>query len=189
MDPIFTYLVCILIALAAGAVVAFPLGIQYRKKVAEAELGTAEEEAKRIISDAINAGRDATVGGLRQVVNALTGRGVTYFADGGAFTNGIATGPTAFNMGMMGEAGPEGILPLTNVGGKLGVHALGGNGNNNAELVAELRALRQDNANMRAELRAIASSNNKTARILDRIEKDGLIVRTDEDTPLSTVAA
>ena len=80
-------------------------------------------------------------------------------------------------------------MPLTNVGGKLGVHALGGNGNNNAELVAELRALRQDNANMRAELRAIASSNNKTARILDRIEKDGLIVRTDEDTPLSTVAA
>ena len=53
MDPIFTYLVCILIALAAGAVVAFPLGIQYRKKVAEAEFGTAEEEAKRIISDAI----------------------------------------------------------------------------------------------------------------------------------------
>ena len=154
-----------------------------------AALEAGSKSAERIISDAINAGRDATVGGLRQVVNALTGRGVTYFADGGAFTNGIATGPTAFNMGMMGEAGPEGILPLTNVGGKLGVHALGGNGNNNAELVAELRALRQDNANMRAELRAIASSNNKTARILDRIEKDGLIVRTDEDTPLSTVAA
>ena len=38
-----------IISLAAGIAVAFPLGIQYRKKVAEAELGTAEEEAKRII--------------------------------------------------------------------------------------------------------------------------------------------
>lgn len=67
MDPIFTYLVCILIALAAGAVVAFPLGIQYRKKVAEAELGTAEEEAKRIISDAI---KDAEVKKKEALVEA-----------------------------------------------------------------------------------------------------------------------
>jgi hypothetical protein len=35
-------------------------------------------------------------------------------------------GPTLFNMGEMGEAGPEGILPLTKIGGKLGVHAKGG---------------------------------------------------------------
>ena len=67
MDPIFTYLVCILIALAAGAVVAFPLGIQYRKKVAEAEFGTAEEEAKRIISDAI---KDAEVKKKEALVEA-----------------------------------------------------------------------------------------------------------------------
>jgi phage-related minor tail protein len=43
------------------------------------------------------------------------------FAKGGAFTNGIVQGPTAFNMGLMGEAGPEAILPLTNVNGRLGV--------------------------------------------------------------------
>ena len=67
MDPIFTYLVCILNALAAGAAVAFPLGIQYRKKVAEAELGTAEEEAKRIISDAI---KDAEVKKKEALVEA-----------------------------------------------------------------------------------------------------------------------
>ncbi|MCL2069006.1 MAG: ribonuclease Y [Oscillospiraceae bacterium] len=36
-----------------GAAIAFYLGVQYRKKVAEAELGSAEEEAKRLISDAI----------------------------------------------------------------------------------------------------------------------------------------
>ena len=59
--------VVVLIALAAGAAVAFPLGIQYRKKVAEAELGTAEEEAKRIISDAI---KDAEVKKKEALVEA-----------------------------------------------------------------------------------------------------------------------
>ncbi len=42
-----------IIAFVIGIVLAFPLGIQYRKRVAEAELGSAEEEAKRVLSDAI----------------------------------------------------------------------------------------------------------------------------------------
>lgn len=42
-----------IIAFLVGAAIAFFLGVQYRKKVAEAELGSAEEEAKRIVSDAI----------------------------------------------------------------------------------------------------------------------------------------
>ena len=41
------------VALLVGGVVAFFLGVKYRKKVAEAELGSAEEEAKRIVSEAI----------------------------------------------------------------------------------------------------------------------------------------
>ena len=49
------YLVTVVVALLFGAVVAFFLGIAYRRKVAEAELGSAEEEAKRILSDAIKA--------------------------------------------------------------------------------------------------------------------------------------
>ncbi len=36
-----------------GLLIAFPLGVTYRKKVAENELGSAEEEAKRLLSDAI----------------------------------------------------------------------------------------------------------------------------------------
>ena len=40
------------LVLVAGAI-AFFLGVKYRMKVAEAELGSAEEEAKRLISDAI----------------------------------------------------------------------------------------------------------------------------------------
>lgn len=43
----------ILVALVAGLVIAFPLGVAYRRRSAEAMLGSAEEEAKRLISDAI----------------------------------------------------------------------------------------------------------------------------------------
>ena len=42
----------VVLVVVAGAI-AFFLGVKYRMKVAEAELGSAEEEAKRLISDAI----------------------------------------------------------------------------------------------------------------------------------------
>jgi hypothetical protein len=55
---------------------------------------------------------------------------VAAFANGGVFTNKIVSKPTFFRhgggFGVMGEAGEEGILPLTRVNGKLGVHATGG---------------------------------------------------------------
>ena len=52
---------------------------------------------------------------------------------GGLFAGGGVVGsPTLFKtsdkLGMMGEAGPEAILPLTKVGGELGVKATGGGG-------------------------------------------------------------
>ncbi|MNO46256.1 hypothetical protein D3C76_365400 [compost metagenome] len=58
--------------------------------------------------------------------------GVQFFAQGGAFTNSVVTRPTAFGMaggqaGVMGEAGPEAILPLARAAdGSLGVRAVGG---------------------------------------------------------------
>lgn len=42
-----------IIALVVGLIIAFPLGIAYRRKVAEAELGSAEEEARRILNESI----------------------------------------------------------------------------------------------------------------------------------------
>ena len=49
------------------------------------------------------------------------------FANGGAFTNSIATGPTLAPMALFGEAGPEAIMPLTRTSsGALGVRAVGG---------------------------------------------------------------
>lgn len=59
--------------------------------------------------------------------NAFSGGRVVPFASGG-----VVSGPTLFPMsggaGLMGEAGPEAIMPLTRVGGKLGVRAAGGGG-------------------------------------------------------------
>ena len=54
-----TILIGVIAAVLSGiicGVIAFFLGIHYRKKVAETELGSAEEEAKRIINDAIKTG-------------------------------------------------------------------------------------------------------------------------------------
>ena len=59
---------------------------------------------------------------------------IAQFARGGAFTNQIVSSPTLFrfasggamNSGLMGEAGPEAIMPLTRgPDGKLGVHSQG----------------------------------------------------------------
>ena len=37
----------------AGLIIAFLLGVKYRKRIAEAELGSAEDEAKRLVSEAL----------------------------------------------------------------------------------------------------------------------------------------
>ena len=74
-------------------------------------------------------------GGLNALVSS-----VMPYAQGGAFTQGrvmpfakggVVTSPTTFPMrgatGLMGEAGPEAIMPLTrSADGRLGVQAQGG---------------------------------------------------------------
>lgn len=59
--------------------------------------------------------------------NVFSGGRVQAFARGG-----VVNSPTIFPMangtGLMGEAGPEAIMPLTRIGGKLGVRAAGGGG-------------------------------------------------------------
>ncbi|MFC3939654.1 phage tail tape measure protein [Pseudomonas gingeri NCPPB 3146 = LMG 5327] len=53
--------------------------------------------------------------------------GTLRFADGGAFTNTIATSPTLAPMALFGEAGPEAIMPLSRgADGSLGVRAVDG---------------------------------------------------------------
>lgn len=70
--------------------------------------------------------------GVQQAKGGAWTSGVQMFANGAAFSNSIVSNPTAFGMaggktGVMGEAGPEAIMPLTRTaGGQLGVRALGG---------------------------------------------------------------
>ena len=83
--------------------------------------------------------------------NAFASQGVTPFAKGGAFTNSIVDKPTPFayggafggNLGVMGEAGAEAIMPLDRIGGSLGVKSTPSNvilnitNNSNQEINAE----------------------------------------------------
>lgn len=91
--------------------------IQYLLKLAEA----------KAMSSLFNSAGGSTGGGLGSIFGSLFGaangmafRGsVTPFANGG-----LTTGPTLF--GLMGEAGTEAVMPLTRIGGKLGVRSEGG---------------------------------------------------------------
>jgi len=62
------------IAFVVALVIGFPLGIQYRKKVSEKEISSAEEEAKRIINESIKSAeskkREALVEAKEEILRA-----------------------------------------------------------------------------------------------------------------------
>lgn len=84
-------------------------------------------------------------GGILSSVGDWFG-GLDLFANGGvpggkgisAYSNKIVNSPTIFpfarGTGLMGEAGPEAIMPLTRVNGKLGVQAVGNGGGANVQV-------------------------------------------------------
>ncbi|MFD1912132.1 phage tail tape measure protein [Halodurantibacterium flavum] len=102
------------------------------RQVAKSMVGQVYATAMRPVQNAVG-------GALASGINAAVS-GALPFADGGAFTQGrvmpfakggIVSGPVMFPMrggrGLMGEAGPEAIMPLTRgADGKLGVQAQGG---------------------------------------------------------------
>ena len=72
--------------------------------------------------------------------NAFAQNNIVPYAMGGAFTNSVVSKPTLFKFanggttrtGLMGEAGPEAIMPLSRgANGKLGVASVGGGGTTN----------------------------------------------------------
>lgn len=119
--------------------------------------------------------------------------GVQMFANGAAFTNSIVSSPTAFGMaggqtGVMGEAGPEAIMPLTRTaGGALGVRALGANGggdSNNQVVVqqtfqiADGDSVGSDQQTMTvAKAYAAAAKQGATEQIAKELKPNGLIWR------------
>ena len=101
--------------------------------------GLAKSMSQTVFNTALKPVTNAVGGFLAGGINSIFGGA---FAKGGAFTSGqvtpfaqggIVSSPTAFGMrggtGLMGEAGPEAIMPLTRgPDGKLGVRAQGGGG-------------------------------------------------------------
>lgn len=127
--------------------------------------------AQNLLNDLVNMQLGLSNATTAHALGAVYSDGLQKFATGGAFTNQIVNHPTLFNPALMGEAGPEAIMPLSRgADGSLGVQVHGGGG---ADLVGELRALRTEVAALRAESgaenRAIASHTAKTNKILDRV--------------------
>lgn len=100
----------------------------------------------------------------------------TRFADGG-----IVKGPTFFGMGgkkrgMMGEAGPEAILPLVRgANGKLGVGSSGGGGGNNTQILIDVRGSNGDEAIEAAVRRGIkAAAPGLIQASVSRVQGDSM---------------
>ena len=108
-------------------------------KLSDALKGIARSMADTAYNIAMKPIRDAVAGALSGGVNTAMSN-LTPFADGAAFSQGrvsafakggVVSQPTRFPMrggtGLMGEAGPEAIMPLTRgADGRLGVAAAGG---------------------------------------------------------------
>lgn len=104
------------------------------KSAQEAVAGLLQDLARMLANQAFQSLLGAGGSGIFASVGKVFG-----FSDGGAISNGrvtafaaggVVNSPTVFPMangaGLMGEAGPEAIMPLTRVGGKLGVRSAGG---------------------------------------------------------------
>ncbi|MBL4918286.1 phage tail tape measure protein [Szabonella alba] len=108
-------------------------------KLSDALRGVAQSMANTVYSVAMRPVQNAVGGFVAQGMNALLS-GLMPFEKGGSFTQGrvmpfakggVVSQPVAFPMrgatGLMGEAGPEAIMPLARgADGRLGVQAAGG---------------------------------------------------------------
>jgi phage-related minor tail protein len=109
------------------------------KKLSEAFASIAQSISGTVLNQALQPVQGAIGSAVGKGLQAVLG-GLTPFAKGGAFASGrvtafasggIVNGPTTFPMrggtGLMGEAGPEAIMPLARgADGKLGVRSGGG---------------------------------------------------------------
>lgn len=125
--------------------------------------------------------------------NAFGMGGVKKFAKGGSFTNSIVSSPTLFKFakgaGMMGEAGPEAIMPLSrDANGRLGVTALdnrgGGGGavavhvtsevfmNEDGQWEAKVREISQDESTKTTKAGLNAFSQKELPTRMEQINKN-----------------
>ncbi len=136
------------------------------------------------IADSILGGVGGAIGSIGGAIGDIFG-----WADGGVFGgNGVYTEPTPFmtangTMNVMGEAGPEAVMPLERMAdGSLGVRAImpiSNNGNDTSVLWQAIEKLNTNLDGLRAETRANVINTSKTAKLLDRVvEADTLKVQT-----------
>ncbi len=108
-------------------------------------------------------------GGFFAKGGAFAGGGVQKFAKGGAFSNSVVSSPTLFKFakgtGLMGEAGPEAIMPLKRgADGSLGVQMYGqkaSNDNGGSTPIVNVNIIN----NSKAQVSATSSRSNNGATI------------------------
>jgi len=128
-------------------------------------------------SSAIRPVTDHFGGMLARGVDSMV-QGILPFADGGAFSQGrvmpfarggVVTGPVSFPMrggtGLMGEAGPEAIMPISRgPDGKLGVRAAGGAGPVNVVMnitTPDVEGFRRSQGQIAAQMSRALSRGNR----------------------------
>jgi phage-related minor tail protein len=113
------------------------------KQVGEALSGLGRSLSSTVLNQALAPVQSALGGGVQSLLS-----GILPFARGGVFSagrvgafarGGVVDGPTHFptrgGLGLMGEAGPEAILPLARGSdGRLGIRAGGGGGSVNVTM-------------------------------------------------------
>ena len=101
------------------------------------------------------------------------------YAKGGIFDNSIVTAPTIFNASLMGEAGPEAIMPLGKMpDGSLGVR---GAGADNAELIAEIKNLKAELIHMKQYVAKTSSSTEESRKLLDEVVRGGSAITVNQE--------
>lgn len=153
-------------AAAAALLQTENLGEAFNKMLQQMVADVISSNIKNILTDALTPSGGGGGGFFAKLFGGLLfsangnvfsgGSQVQAYADGG-----VVSGPTVFPMtggktGLMGEAGPEAIMPLTRIGGKLGVQAQGGA----VDVVVRV----DDSGQMRAAIEGI--SGNVAARVV-----------------------
>lgn len=138
--------------------------------------------AEQLAAAIVKAGYDVTADQVRDWGASAGLPSLRKFATGGAFTGGgVVRRPTYFDIGQMGEAGEEGILPLSNINGKLGVSA---SGMGTGAIVAAIEALQALLATVAANTEAGALHAYKGAKATQDIADRGVGVKPIAGLPL-----
>jgi len=135
------------------------------RSIASKALSSALTPVTNAVGGAVNAGVKGLIGSVMPFANGgvMSSGRVRAFANGGV-VNGATPFPMRGGVGVMGEAGPEAIMPLTRgADGKLGVRAAGGSSGVNVTIniqTPDAESFRRSQSQIAAQMsRAIQRGN------------------------------